>query len=533
MARYIKDNFYWWMSEDDVLGWPDKYLYSDWLDVNWNSNYIQLANAPVEAIDTWSEIADYLMTVSSSTFWTQPNVLAFTDSWIFRDDTVWAIEWNVWKEANFVIWDTMYFVKNNWNTAVFTLYSEPVDSMLTSWSPVLTVVTTAWRLGLNYLWVYNAWTAYVINDAVSYWGQDYKCIQAWTWKTPDVYPNYWDLIPVGAMATNNTYFNNWVTVLWDIAYIWLGDKITRFQPTAWNEVATYDIFWDEIIFVSYVWGYFRVYTKTWKLMLWDWNTVGITESIDLKLPLEAWYQIWNIDYLYSWLTWGQTGLYYMSGYDLVPLFKQNTSNQIWEQKFYFSTSNNKTPMANYWATLFGHTDNSWNERVFGFGKHIEWLPNAYFELPKYSSYGLEYIATRSLTVMWSYLFYAFNDWTNKWVDKVLISNSDTIKTKEWTLITNVNPLWAWLYKKTSKYIYFKVWNVDADRTIEVQISYDWWAYTSLGTITEQPLDNIVRLPVQWDFRDYSIKFILATTLSTITSPKIYYWYAFDYEQHDI
>jgi len=480
MARYIKDNFYWWMSEDDVLGWPDKYLYSDWIDVTWNSNFIQLANAPTEAIDTWSDVPEWVMSVVSNTFGVQPNVLAFTDSWIFRDDTVWAIEWNVWQEANFVIWDTMYFVKNNWNTAVFTLYSEPVDSILTSWSPVLTVVTTVW-----------------------------------------------------ALSTNNTYFNNWVTVLWDIAYIWLWDKVCRFEPTAWDVVTEFDIFWDDIIFISYVWGYFRVYTKSWKLMLWDWNTTTIAESIDLKLPLKKWYQIWNIDYLYTDILWNQKGLYYMSGYDLVPLFKARVSEATWEDKFKFDWDW-MVAMANYWETLFWYTENGvLDSQTYSFWKHIEWLPSAFMGLPKYSSYGLEYTFIRWICVQWNELFYGFNDWTNKWVDKIDISNRNQIKIKDWTLITNVNPLWAWLYKKTSKYLYFKVWDIDADRTIEVQISYDWWAYTSLGTITEQPLDNIARLPIQWDFRDFTLKFILATTVSTSRSPKLYYWYAFDYEQHDI
>ena len=480
MARYIKDNFYGWMSEDDVLGWADRCLFSNWIDVTWNSNFIQLMNAPVEAIDTWSELWQYAMTVSSSTFAVQPNVLMFTDSWIYRDDTVGVINASVWQEANFVVWDTMYLVQNNWNSAVFTLYSEPVDNMLTSWSPVPSVVTT-----------------------------------------------------VGALSTNDSYFNNWVTVLWDIAYIWLGDKVCRFEPTNANTITEFDIFGEEVIFVSYVWGYFRVYTRTWKLMLWDWNTTTIAESIDLKLPLKAWYQIWNIDYLYTWYVGNQRGLYYMSGYDLVPLFKEQYSNQLSAQKFQFDTINDKTPLANYWPTLFWHTDNDNTERGFKFWKDIEWLPNAYTELPKYSSYGLEYTAIRSFTVMWDYLFYAFNDWTNKWVDKINISTSNNTKTSEWTIITNVNPLWAWLYKKTSKYIYFKVWDIDADRTIEALISFDWGVYTSLWIVNEQPLDNIARLPVQWDLRDYSIKFILRATVSTSRSPKLYYWFAFDYEQHEI
>jgi hypothetical protein len=478
MARYIKDWFTWGMSEDDVLWWPDKYLFSNWIDVSWNSNFIQLDNAPTEAIDTWTQVPKAFLGLYDK-ITNSSKVLAFTDAWVYRTWTVWTVDSNIWITANFVIWDNVYLVQNNWATSTYTLYTETIATAIAS-----------------------SWTTSLV---------------ATTW----------------ALSTSENDWYTWVTVLWDIAYIWLGDKVCRFEPTTADTVTEYDIFWDEIVFISYVWGYFRVYTKTWKLMLWDWNSDVISESIDLKLPLEAWYQIWNIDYLYSWLVGLQKGLYYMSWYDLVPLFKNRDSEQLWEQKFVFSYLNDQSPMANYWPTLFGHTDNSWDERLYEFGKDVEWLPEAYKELPKYSSYGLEYTQIRWLYVSEDYLYYGFNDWTNKWVDYINVSNKNANKTKEWAIITNVNPLWAWLYKKTAKYIYFKVWDIDADRTIEVQISYDWWAYTSLGTINEQPLDNIARLPVQWDFRDYSIKFILATTLTTPTSPKIYYWYAFDYEEHDI
>jgi len=476
--RYIKEAFYWWQSEDDVLGWPNKCLKSTWLDISWNSNFIQLDNKPTEAIDTWSEMPEgFLWLFDKIT--NNSKVLAFTDSWVYRTWTVWTVDSNNWTTANFVIWDDLYLVKDNGATSTYTLYTETVTTASSSsWTTAL--VTTTW-----------------------------------------------------ALSTSDNDWYTWVTVLWDIAYIWLGDKICRYQPTTADTVTEYDIFWDEIIFISYVWGYFRVYTKTWKLMLWDWNSTTITESIDLKLPLEAWYQIWNIDYLYSWLVWGHKWLYYMSWYDLVPLFKARDSEQLWEQKFKFNYSGDMNPLTNYWPTLFWSTDNDSDERLYEFWKDIEWLPSSYKELTKYSSYWLEYTFIRWLYVSENNLYYWFNDWTNKWVDYINISNTNTTKTPEWEIITNVNPLANGLYKKTAKYIYFKVWDIDADRTIEVQISFDWWVYSSLWTVNNQPLDNIARLPVQWDLRDYSLKFIFTIAVSSSRSPKLYYWYAFDYEEHNI
>ena len=91
MSRYIKDNFYGWMSEDDVLGWADRYLYSDWIDVTWNSNFIQLANAPVEAIDTWSQVPKAFLWVFDKVSNTS-KVLAFTDTGVYRTWTVWTVE---------------------------------------------------------------------------------------------------------------------------------------------------------------------------------------------------------------------------------------------------------------------------------------------------------------------------------------------------------------------------------------------------------------------------------------------------------
>ena len=479
MSRYVKQGFSSGQSEDDVLGWPNSCLYSDWIDLNQNSNYIQLKNKPEEAVDTWSEIPRNLLALSSYSIAVTDRVLIFNDADVFRTWTVWAVDNNGWEVANFAIWETLYLVKDNWIGNAYTLYSIPVDDALQDSSWTTSLVTTVWTLSIK-----------------------------------------------------NNYEWTWATILWDIAYIWFEDKVCRFEPTSANTVTEFDIFGDAIAWVTYTWGYFRVYTKTGKLMLWDWNSTTISESIDLKMPLATIHQIWNIDYVYAWIAWTNIWMYYMSWYTLTPLFKKTYSRQLSLNKYKFDYDW-ITPVDNYNGNVYWVAEDWDWPAIYEFWSYINWLSNAYSLLGRKSSYWLDYDVIRAVAVQWDYLYYGFYDLTNRGVDKVYIGHWSDYRVAEWTIITNVNPLDNWLYKKTAKYIYFKVSDIDADRTIEVQISIDWGVYSSLWTVNNQPLDNIARLPIQWDLRDFSLKFILATTLTTSTSPKLYYWYAFDYELHDI
>lgn len=479
-ARYYKQNFYWWISEDDVLWWTDRYLYSEWLDVTWHSEYIQLTKEATEVVDTWSWIWELLLELQSPTT-DDRNIVCFTDAWVFREWTVWAISSNVRTTCNFVIQDKVYFVKDNWPTSAYTLYEEDLITVY-SWTLTETVVTTTTAL-----------------------------------PTAD-----YDWYRKGAL------------VIWDIAFMWMWRYISRFQPNwpSWNDNDVYDLTWDDIIWITRLGWYYRIYTKTWKLMLWDWNTNDIIESVNLNINLESVYQIWNIDYVYAWeLGWLNKWLYYMNWFDIVKLYWETSSNALWLQKFDFDYTY-PTHFTNTWKTLFWIVDNWTAPRMYKYWNNIQWLPAAYSEFWKFSSYWNEITTIKALIYSRWYIYYAYSDWTNYWLDKIGIE-ATWYREAEWTLYTNINAMWNWLLKKTVKALYFRVWDVDADRTIKVYMSLDWWTYNLMHTVNTQPLDWIVRIPLQWDFRDIWFKFVLEVWISTTTSPKIYYWIAIDYEEHNI
>lgn len=473
---YIKENFYWWMSEDDLLGGNDKYLYSEWIDTTSKGGYMQLMPKPSNVVSTDANTVAWLLPITNPTT-DATLMLAFTTGGVYREWTVGQVSTNVWTTTNFIIEDKIYLVKDNWATSAYTLYEEDVSTASSS-----------------------SWTETLVT-------------------TTDPLP-----------TANYDWYMKWTCVVWDVAYIFLGSKIARFSPKDGNKVKVFDIFWDDIVWVTRLGWYLRIYTKSGRLMLWNWNKDKPTESVNLNVWLEAVYQIWNIDYVYTGFRGGQKWIYYMNWYSLEPIVKQTTSGLLNSLKFDFDYTSTFKPLTSVWKQIFWTVDgDAFWPRLYKLWKDIEWLPSAITYYGKYSSFWLENTIVKTVNTIWNYVYYSFFDWVNRWVERIDIKWGT--KTKEWQIITNTNTAWYGIFKKTAKYIYFKVWDVDANNTIDAYISFDGWSFTLLWTVDEQPLDWIARLPIQWDFRDFNVKFVFKTTNNS--SPKIYYWYAFDFEDHNI
>jgi len=475
--KYIKSNWYEWMSEDNVLWWPNRYLYSENIDVLSNSNYIQLYNKPTKAIYTLKNVNNQLSIINRIT--NASTVLAFCDDWqVYSED-----EWDTAVYDNsslgnleypvFTLWDYVYFVNNTWPTSAFKL---------------------------NRLTIANAFSA--------------------TW-TPTL--AYKDL------ATDNYFEYSGVVISWPRAYIWLGNKISVFN--SWNNtVSEYSLSQEEIAWITYMSWYFRVYTENWNLYLWDWDSKLITEQINLWLNIERVKQVSNIDYVMTWELWEESGLYIVNWYTLTPLFREKNSSQISKWKFKFEK----------WAqtSIWNHFDNillinevwNWNTVIDIYGNGIQGLPKWYTNLMSLCSTWKKIDTLKSVIVFWWYAYIWFSDidWQNG-VDKIYLRNTWTKQTS-WEIVTNINDMQTWIDKKSLQQLFFRVWDITATQYIEVYTSIDWWTYTLKHTVNTQPKDNIVRLPLVWDFRDISIKFKFYTNSST--SPKIYNWYVLKYEQSE-
>ena len=470
---YLKEWFYEWFSEDDILWWPKKYLFSKNIDVLNNSNFIQLTNKPTKEFYTSETVENIIWIQDRIT--NARTIVAFCSDWqvytwqwwdtpVYDDSSLWNFEYPI-----FELWNYLYFITNNWPTSAFILNRISLSwAFSTTWSPTL------------------------------------------TYKTLD----------------NNNYFEYyWAITDWANAIIWLWNKINVFDSVTWA-VTSFTLTQEEIAGITYTSWYFRVYTERWNMYLWDWISALVTEKIFLSLPIERVRQIWNNDYVITGEIWEQKGLYLVNWYKLDQLFKNKNSSVIWENKFNFVLWNN-TSFTYYYDNLI--LINEWDSTYIDiYGNNIQGLNKWYSNLVANASTWKTLNWARSVFVYWDYLYYwyADADW-QKWVDKVYLKTTSW-KQATWEIVLNINDMQTYIVEKHLVEMQFRVADVTATQYIEVYQSIDWWAFKLIETINEQPLKNVAKINLVWEFRDITLKFKLYTNW---TSPKIYNWIYIRYEEN--
>lgn len=290
---YIKDWLYGWISEDDSLWGEYWYLYSANINVTWNSKYIELYNKPILSATTTS--VNNLLEVKDT---------ATNQTYIFA----FCANWKVYKAGN--------------NIAVYDNNSIDFSSF-----PSFVLNWVSWWVISKYVYFISAWTPAKLNritlaDAIS-----------WAWGSPTLW--YKDL------ASTSNIRNYWVITRQNKAIIWLWSKINVLTNTAsTDDITTFDLtWWEEIVWITYISWYYRIYTDSWKIALWDWTSDLIGESFPLQIKTEQVYQIADKEYIIAWYAWWRKALYIMSWYNPVLMFKSKESKQLWFIKFGISKWN--------------------------------------------------------------------------------------------------------------------------------------------------------------------------------------------------
>jgi len=463
------------MSEWDYVSWPDRYLYSENINTTSNPHYIELWLKPAKYINTAKTIHSLLEIndrVSNSSV-----IASFCSDWVIHinSDTaaytnagLWHLEYPV-----FILDWYVYFVNSWWATSAFLL---------------------------------NRTT---ITDAIS-----------WTWSPTLSY---------ATLSTNDYFEFHWALVVQFFAYIWLWNKINKFDSQTWL-VEEYNITgWEEIVWITYNAGNYKIYTETWKMAIWNWveDTVSFVWTT-INFNIKKVYQKWSIDYIVSWDESWWEWLYYMNWYTAVVIYQNTYSKQLADTKFKFQR----------WQSISSYIDKlvmveQWNSylRLCTMWKDLQWYPNAYNCILATNSYWRRIELLNAVLYSKWYIYYSYSDWVNKWVDRFLATWSTWTKQTTWYIVTNINDLQLWIDLKSYKWLYFKVKDITSTQYIEVYKSDDWWSYSLVWTINSQPEHDIARLNMTWFFRDFSYKFILYSNSST--SPKIYYWFKHKYDSNDI
>lgn len=474
VETYAKNWFWEWISEDDSLGGSYWYLYWEWINVTWHSKYLELYNKPILR-NTTTNPYQILEAIDNET--QQTYLFAFcASSNVYK---LWRVN-PVYTNTDIDFWRFPIFILDwyNWSTVEKYIY------FVSSWNP--------WKLNRLRL-VYSF---------------------SWNWSSVELW--YKDL---PSTATNWT----WVVTRQNKAIMWFWSEITVLASTnTGDSLRTFSLtWWDNISWITYLSWYYRIYTTTWKLLLWDWNSEDIAEAMQINIKTEQVYQMANIDYVVAWYIEWRKALYAMSWYSPTLIFKSQKSellNIIKSNiyKWYSALSNDLQKL--FFIIYQSETD---TYQIWSYWKDIQWLNNWYSIIVWKNSYWNFIKWLEVILISWWYLYYWFSDTSwNTWIDRVPLYAS-WLKSN-WFLISNVNDNQNWILTKIFNNLYVRVKDITSTQYIEVYLSKDWWSFNLIKTINEQPLDWISRINVIWDYKEYSLKFILYSNNST--SPKIYYPY---------
>lgn len=234
-----------WLVWDDGPQWDEWIKWDPWADIVWRWEFEMVTTYDIlDAVEyEWSSYICTLWTI-----WHIPTDVTYWD--------VMAEKWDIWE--TWPEWP-------EW----------PAGPQWIQWP--------SWLVWL-WLWVYNAWTTYIVSDLVSYDWASYICILSSTWNLPTNL-TYWDLV--------SDKWDQWIQGIQGIQWLtwpqWLTwdkwDQWDRWLSWQWvyNPVTTYII--DDA--VSYNWSSYI------NILWWTWDLP--TDIIHWQLIAEKW-----VDWAWTW-----------------------------------------------------------------------------------------------------------------------------------------------------------------------------------------------------------------------------------------
>ena len=449
------------ISEDDTIWGSQSVLDVQNIDIYSHANKVKLAKDATISCNT-TELPQQAIAITN---WVtnQTYNYFFCNSWeVYRDwDDTPVFSWVLTSHLNkhlFQLWDYVYFTTSNWPSSPMQM--NRILNTDTSWS-----------------WNSN------VDTNISLVG--------------DVMPDTW--YAEGYPVT----ISNWV------AYMWIWNYIAKmYYDTAWLENLETFFVWNEVIGLSATWWNIYIYYKDWKIDIWNWlDLIWLYPWSDLGFRVARIKQIWNTVWGIAWFLGNDQELFYMNWLTPEVIYTKSYSNVLERNKFDINYDSNINSLT-YWKwVLYWIDDTLWHSSIFALWKTIKGQPSGYSLPHTLSTDSFTYARLVSYE-QWE-LFVWYSNSTFKGVKKI---SPDNDYITEWEITTLVDNLGNDLYDKIINSLYFRVEDITATEYIEVYAWVDWWAYTLVETINEQPKNNQVAINLVkkelWLTERLSLKFKL-------------------------
>ena len=474
MANIIEQKyFYWGVSEDERL-WPANSISrSEWLSLNDNTKYLELApKAQTVKTITWDckiilEIGDDIYF-----FWTKWEVQSENRSWL------------IYQFAN----DHEIVCAFVFNSKLYlgTMASDSSDLILNTIS-VDDIGGSNWATDIS-LWVATI-------------------------------PNLW-------WSKSDVRF-----LLWDEVYIVCGRAMCKLDSG--NTVTQYNFITSDrwiVAFITNIWDtYYRIYTQNGWIIEWDWISTNPTAIRDLDEIIINWIQKGSIDYCIWWYALNDTYFAWISWYELSRLVRAIPDEEIGYKNQLYTPSNQNSLAINkdnFYMIVSGENG---SQMVATYGKNIAGLQNAFVPLIKTNADWENYSTINAIYVKNNTLYISRPDTLTSEIEKVILNSwlGSQNKGYRWFFITHTV---IWNNLNTNKLEDFGILVRNFLPTYPITISYsiDWGNFVPLKTYSDSDDDKykVLKIPrnVVWRFTEIKFKVEINWSIDTQFSPKIYGYY---------
>ncbi len=456
-------NFSGWISQDAALTTWKQVLYTENLDINSNSYYISLNKESEGRFETTDTVNWFI--------WAWIRSFAYCDDWKIYDVNDWTVKYTLWDK----VYNAWTF---NWFIYFLTNATDPLNRI-------------SIRNAASNSWTWN------VEENISTTGDSIKL-------SGDIFPS--------------------IVLLNEKFYLWTWSDVVVVDKT--DVVTSYDI-WDwNVVWITRVGWVFKVYTDTWVVAFWDWESSSIDSFIEVQAIVRWVLNDWKTDYILAWKTDFQSRVKVLSWYTIPEqdLMQARHSERLWEYLFrieYLQT--------NQWARLANqlYFVQDWIDSK-QLVTYWTWNPvvGKWFNIP-YSKDSTWDLITQINSIYWTeltdvdrmLLWITTWDWT--FVEYIDVNTTSPVYKTNGYLQTNIIDWWSRIQRKKIEAIKIVTSDCDEDNTIELQQSIDWWTFSTVQTINDWSWITKTDIFTKKDaFRDIMFKINFVSDW-TNTTPKFY------------
>ena len=418
-------------------------------------------------------------------------------------------QWWIWYDEHIRVQEQVNYCSNvniNWDSKEVTLNGKPTNRVATWWKKIYWFIeweNSSWDTRV--FWYWEDWVIYRADWATSHTFSDWldvrnAChfnwyiyflraetgseVKIWKILLQDLYDSDWsefeesiaftEALPNGTAKSLYPMYDHW-----DALLFWIWENLISVNNADAED--KYAIFYDWILSIVSNWSWFIITCSNWHIRTWTFWSSATSWGHKYTSKIRWVISKWHISYSVVWNSSKSSKLAMMSWWQSVPITDAITSS-FWKDKFRIFYEKIWQSTEIWDEVYFLNEYEDWKISIWSYGKKHYSKPEAFQEFCSLDSQWNEYSSIESIyssESWWDDIIYIWLDW---YIEQLNVTTP------------TYQPTWE-IYEKTftwevasQRYQIEEItllWdNCDANNTIEVQLSIDWWDFQTVQTLTD-------------------------------------------------